>query len=768
MGRPFCFGAATPMAGARFRNVKTNGLHGMTRWYVMVTSVAVALGAASAAAHAQSVQGTLLRADSTPASGVIVVAVRGARDSVLARTMTNGNGRYFMNVPSGEVRLRALRIGHKPVVISEFAVTAASKRDTRTVLPDDPILLQAMTTEATSSCRQVGTAGANVATVFEEARKALLSTQLKSRDADPLARLSLYTQLRSVGNRELSDLEREFQEGVSLKPFQSLKPDSLAKVGYMQSDFTGWTYWAPDADVLLSETFASSHCLRLVEGTDQRAGWIGLAFRPQEFRRNYTDVSGVLWLDRASSELRRMEFKYEGLPIAMQRVASGGDVEFTRLPDGTWFVNKWEIRMPRMTLPPAAPRLVGVSVKGGEVWRMRRGNELLYTNGLEEPKVVAKVAKAEEMPMVSVAADAPCTPPPGSSGTGVLRGTVRDERGAPLADAIVFVEWQENYRPTGAQFAWETRTLQAVSGREGDFAACGFPDRRLLSVSAKYGARKSATVTVGIGAGENRATVDLRIAGARADAVGKGVMVRVLDANTLPIAHALVEVEGGRGRVTDDSGRVVMATAPDTVQLSVRRIGFSPFAGRVARARSGEFEVTLTSLAQRLAAVTVTERGAQSPLERAGFYDRLQRVQRTAMLGEFITPEELDARGLSKISDILQGRRYSSVAKVTSGGHSLSVVLGRGKCAMNIVVDGQFVGNTAQELNVSGVPTSILSSGSQPANHGHPFDLDEIVDGSSVAAIEIYPSIANAPVELIPTASHGACGLVVIWTGGRR
>lgn len=752
MGPPLLFFAGR-LSAATFDRMKRTLVLGVALWLTLMGATRVA---------AQTVSGTLLRADSTAAGGVIVAASRGERDSVIARTMTNGNGRYVMDVSAGPVRLRALRIGHKPVVIGEFTLARGDKRDTKTVLPDDPIVLQAMTTEASSSCKPSGVAGANVATVFEEARKALLSTMIRSRDGDPLARTASYTQLRSVGNRETSPLEREFSEGLSIKPFQSLKADSLAKIGYMQSDLSGQTYWAPDADVLLSETFAASHCLGLTAGKDKEAGLIGLSFKPQEFKRNFVDVSGTLWLDRATSELRRMEFKYEGLPLAMQRVEPGGDVEFTRLPDGTWFVNKWEIRMPRMTLPPAAQRLVGVYVRGGEVWRMRRGNELLYTNGLEEPKVVAKsAAESRTEEAVSAPSDAPCAVPVGASGRALLSGLVRDERGTPLADAIVIVEWQEGHAAVGRNLAWETKTLRTVSGRDGAFDACGVSDGRLLSVSAEYGARKSAKVTVRMGDGEKRASVEVRIAGVRADAVGKGVVVRVRDANALPIAHALVEVEGGRGRVADDSGRVVLDAAPDSLQLEVRRIGYTPFKGKAGRAKSGEFEIALRPLAQALAAVKIVEQGMKSPLELSGFYDRVARAQRGAFNADFITPEELESRAGVKATDLLQGRRFVFPQR-TPGNRPQTYLMGRGGCKMTVYLDGRMLSPEAPSQDPRLGRTS-PSAGIVP--------LDELVDANAVAAIEIYASANQAPAELIPlggAAQAGACGIVAIWTGGRR
>ncbi len=725
---------------------------------IVVAAAVLGVGCLAPRAAAQSVQGTLLRADSMPAAGVIVVASRGARDSVLARTMTNGNGRYVLTLTPGPVVLRALRIGHRPHVIAEFTLAAGARREARSVLPDDPIVLAAMTTEASSTCRQTGTAGTNVALVFEEARKALLATTLKSGDGDPLARLSIYEQARSVGSRAGSPPKLEFQEGVTIKPFQSLKPDSLAKVGYMQQDLSANVYWAPDADVLLSEPFAASHCLGLAEGTGTHAGWIGLTFRPQEFRRGFVDVKGTLWLDRATNELRRMEYTYDGLSITMQRADPGGEVEFTRLPDGIWFVSKWEIRMPRMTLPPGVPKLVGLWVKGGEVWWIRRGRELLYSNGRAEPvpdKLASKDSVRAEGDMA--AGMAVCAPAPGAP-AGMLAGTVADESGAPLADAVVTVEWKGNFSTAGRGISWETQGLSTITARDGAFSICGIPDGRSLNVMAQYGTRKTPKATVQVAAGVKSARVDLRFSGVRANAAAKGVVVRVRDGYGAPIAHAVVEVEGGRGRVADDSGRVVLSAAPDTLRLTVRRIGYTPHTGRAGRAKSGEFEVSLEPLAQALAAVTVTARGVKSPLEVSGFYDRVQRAQRGAFNADFITPEELDLRRGARPSDLFQGWRFVVPVR-TPGSAPQTYLQGRGRCKMTVYLDGRRL-----------EPEPARGAGGGARADGF-VAIDDLLDANAISAIEIYASAANAPAELIPlvgTSQQGACGIVAIWTGGRH
>jgi len=479
-------------------------------------------------AAAQAVNGVLLQPDGvTLAAGVIVVASRPANDSMLARTITSGNGRYTLALAAGPVRLRALRIGHRPFVVATLTLGANETRELRTVLPSTPIVLSTITTRGTTACKQTGAAGEAVATVFEEARKALISTTLTSRDARPIVRVSKYSEQRSLGNRSQSRRRHEFNEGASLRPFQSLTPDSLARVGYVERDAIGETYWAPDADVLLSEPFAAGHCLDLTNGTGDLAGWIGLTFRPAARPAGLVDVRGTLWIDRGTSELRRMEYWYEGLTAELQLARPGGALEFTRLADGFWFISAWEIRMPRTLMLHVGARVTGLAVRGGEVWRVRRGDDLVYTNGEDEPESNAAASgagKLQAVPAEDGLAQADTMRPssqcePGvTAAAGMLHGVVHDERGAPLGDAVVSVEWQEHHKVTGGQLNWQTRKLTTVSARNGRFAVCGVPHRQLLTVVAQFGTRKTPKVAVRLAEREERARVDLLVRGVRRDA----------------------------------------------------------------------------------------------------------------------------------------------------------------------------------------------------------------------------------------------------------
>lgn len=255
---------------------------------------------------------------------------------------------------------------------------------------------------------------------------------------------------------------------------------------------------------------------------------------------------------------------------------------------------------------------------------------------------------------------------------------------------------------------------------------------------------------------------------------GRDRVVRVVDDRGNPVPYAVVAAGKATPRVADDSG-VVTVSRDRSVEIEIwaRRIGYREFRAPVTPdAETGVYRVTMLPLASTVDAVVVSER-ASTPLTRSGFYDRVERVQKGAIVGEFITPEELDSRRISNSSDALQGRRY---ARVTYAGiRRIPLILGRGGCGMSIVVDGQRMNDTAQDLVEQGSATSIQNlqraqGGGRREEEkiaGSP-SIDELVSGREIAAIEIYPSMANAPAELVQLTGGGSCGLVAIWTGGRH
>lgn len=231
-----------------------------------------------------------------------------------------------------------------------------------------------------------------------------------------------------------------------------------------------------------------------------------------------------------------------------------------------------------------------------------------------------------------------------------------------------------------------------------------------------------------------------------------------------PVPYAVVTLSAGVTRIADDSGRVTLSiAAKDSARLQVRRIGFREFYGWVPRGADGRFAVTLPPVARVVDAVTVTA-AANTPLARTGFYDRVERVKKGAFTGEFISPEELEARNATQVSRFLEGRRSVRVARTKDG---QTIILGRGGCGMTIIVDGQRV-RTMEENVVGEAPQSIDGRGTRQQGSGSEMTVDQVVGGAEVMAIEIYPSTANAPAELIQLGGRGSCGMVVIWTGSRQ
>ncbi len=238
-------------------------------------------------------------------------------------------------------------------------------------------------------------------------------------------------------------------------------------------------------------------------------------------------------------------------------------------------------------------------------------------------------------------------------------------------------------------------------------------------------------------------------------------IVRVLDRDSLPIPFALVQVGGGAERVADSLGRARFAKELGTAaSLTVRRIGYAPFHGRATTSAQGELVVLLEPMVRELEAVqTVALRS--TPLSRTGFYDRMQRVHDGAIVGRFITPEELEQRRPTLVSQVLQGLPSVRVQRAPDG---RAVVLGRGGCPMTVLLDGQRLNGLLQD-NARFRSTSINPQGQRD---GGDLSLDEATNASEVMAIEVYNSTANAPSELIPTTGGGSCGLIAIWTGPRR
>jgi hypothetical protein len=344
-------------------------------------------------AHAQTIRGSVVLPDSTTAvSGVIVLATD-ARGTTVGRTLTNQRGQFALTMPAaGAYTVKVLRIGYRPTVAPTVTVAASETATLRLVFAADAVVLTGMNVRDRETCRVNADTGLAVARVWEEARKAMLTSQLTAEGAPLFAEWVEYDRMLDSTGRLIRQQQVRSSKYPTTHAFRSAPAAVLASEGYVTADNTGTTFYAPDAEVLLSDAFVSGHCFRLVAPERAADNLIGVAFQPSRDRRDKREIEGTLWLDRSSAELRTLEFRYTNLPELVSVADPGGRVEFVRLADGNWLVSRWSLRMPkvgarersseggqRKTLMAASNLVVrNVQVTGGEVSRVTRHDSLVF------------------------------------------------------------------------------------------------------------------------------------------------------------------------------------------------------------------------------------------------------------------------------------------------------------------------------------------------------------------------------------------------------
>ena len=340
------------------------------------------MGVDASLATGQVVRGRLLDRDGSTAIGGAMMSLVDNREQELDLNLTRESGLYQLMVAvPGRYRVRAERIGYATAYSDYFEVAAGDTILVDLVARVEAVSLVGIEAEGERRCRVRPEEGLEVARVWDEVRKALKAAAwTQERGYYRYEMMGIERQMDRENRRVISE-ERTHGAGYGQAPYVSLPAAELMKNGFARLTPSESIYWAPDAAVLLSDEFLDTHCFRVRHDENRAPGLIGLAFQPVG-GRNLAEISGTLWIDPATSELRRLDFYYENLqlPDALLSAPTGGTIEFWALPNGTWIVGSWRIRVPRarMTTNPltgrAEPMLGGISVHGGDVLRVH-GNE---------------------------------------------------------------------------------------------------------------------------------------------------------------------------------------------------------------------------------------------------------------------------------------------------------------------------------------------------------------------------------------------------------
>jgi hypothetical protein len=464
--------------------------------------------------------------------------------------ITDSTGHFVLRAPAeGTYTLRAERIGYRSTTSAPLRLGTGETLTYEMRISAQPILLAPIVAQAgRRRCARVADAGEGTLAVWDEARKAL-NAAVHTAAGGVRHHVTRYERDLDPSGRRVVRERRDSTALVTERPFVGAAVERLQSEGFVVRDGTGFVWYAPDAEILLSDAFLDGHCFRIVRAPRGEEALVGLAFVPVG-SSGAPDIQGTLWIEQSSAELRSLEFEYVrlgglGLGADLREVPLGGRVEFERLPSGAWIASQWSIRMPlvaesRVQLGANAGQsrwsVLGIREEGGLVDRVTdaRGNAL---------------RRAQQV---------------------LVRGMVYDSIGArPLAGARVFLVGTPDTVVTDAAGAF---TLTAVGGAE---YAVGFSHRMLDTLD--YTPPPVRVATGQDGAEDVRLTVPslaaIRASSCTADARPPGtapvvgtVINRASDSPLAGAAVAFTWTAGGERRrletTTDAAGRYVICDLP--------------------------------------------------------------------------------------------------------------------------------------------------------------------------------------------------------------
>ena len=330
------------------------------------------------ATSAQSVLLRVIRAESSePLFGALAYLLDEEGQPVRV-SLTDERGRaLFVGVDEATYRGRAEMIGMATAETSLFVVGGDTTIPQELRMESSAISLEGIevSAEANRCTSRPSGEGMAVARIWEEARKALSAAAYTDLSSNYRYVTVRYERDLHPATKAVLREEEARREGYMRVPFESLPAENLITNGFVQEEGGDLVYYAPDAAVLLSDAFLDTHCFRL-DRIDEGAGLVGLGFEPIRDNQNTPDIAGTLWLDRATAELRWLEFSYWNLGPDVPTNEAGGRVEFRRMPAGTWIVPEWWIRMPRVRVglgrnDTRRPQVTGYHQTGGRVLEVR-------------------------------------------------------------------------------------------------------------------------------------------------------------------------------------------------------------------------------------------------------------------------------------------------------------------------------------------------------------------------------------------------------------
>jgi hypothetical protein len=488
-----------------------------------------------------------------------------------------------------------------------------------------------------------------------------------------------------------------------------------------------YDYHVPGLEALGSPMFIEDHCLRL--STASTPDRLGVEFTPTRERTTTSEVRGIAWLDRKSSELRQVEFSYVNLPPERMDLA-GGRIDFTPTRDGTWIVSRWLVRMPVLkqidfSVSMGGPRLQVDEIQetGAQLSVARRGQDTLWVH-----------------------------PPIPLSGTVIDSATNR-----PLQGAVARLAGTNWFDTTDVRGRF---SMHAIPGEY----TLEIRSPSLDSVKAVHQSQVAfIDSTVTFDAKIPNADFIRRVMNARNSAGFAGQVVT--DSTNQPLRDVEITIPTlSKSAKTDSLGNFRIADVPAGVhRVVVRRVGFGHYeaptyfmSGHLVQRK------ILLSRVTELAAVNVTATGGGLPMS----FDEHKKLG----LGSFITRDKIDRLAGTGLQTILD--QTPAVQLVMGNQRQAWLLSGRMpqtkmRCAVARRLYGANTYCPEPFEEMKGMRAACYAQVwiddmlMNPENPTTPFDVNSIPP-NQVEAMEYYPGAASIPSKY--SRFNSSCGVLVIHT----
>lgn len=277
-----------------------------------------------------------------------------------------------------------------------------------------------------------------------------------------------------------------------------------------------------------------------------------------------------------------------------------------------------------------------------------------------------------------------------------------------------------------------------------------------------------------------RSVVAFLALAASQSAGGQHLRGRVLDRESnRPIAAAVLTLYAADSTVvalavSDADGRwrfdAPPPPPPTPYFIAIRRLGYRPWVSQAMGVDVGsnmESVFSLQPLPLALDPISARAEAIRRSLDYSGFFERQR-----SNFGHFLTPEAIERRQAARITDLLT--TIPGVQLVVSGtvgpaqiGLRASGLTSGTLCRPRVFVDGlMYARGDSRPVRVR--PTDATERAELEEGMDRALSLDDIGHPSTIAAIEVYRSAVQVPVQFGGTSVETLCGVIVIWTQSGR